>query len=536
MSEQRSDDRPHVEIYDTTLRDGSQGEGIAFSVESKIRLLQEFDSIGIDFVEGGWPFSNPRDMEFYRRAKSLDLKHAQVVPFGSTRRKGIDPSDDPNLHALLETGCRHTTIFGKSWDLHATEILGVTLDENVELVRSSVAYLTEQGTQVIYDAEHFFDGYKRNREYCLRTLHAAVEAGAIRLVLCDTNGGTMPLEVAQIVGEIRATFPDIPTGIHTHNDAGMGAANAVIAVQHGATHVHGTFNGYGERSGNANLTSIVPNLELKLGYHCLREGGLEELTRISRLVSEFANQPHDERQPYVGRTAFAHKGGVHIDAARKNPLSYEHIRPEAVGNQQRILISDQAGKSAIIDKLERDYPHLDKRSPETQRVYDKLKEAEQYGYEFEGAEASFFLLAQKAMGEYTPSFDLHGFRLIIEKFERFDMRAEATIKVRDPNGLEEHTAAEGDGPVNALDNALRKALETFYPSLKDVSLVDYNVRVLDSQASTAARVRVLIESTDGEETWGTVGVSENIIQASWNALVDSLEYKIYKDSRRGAEV
>jgi len=520
-----------IEIYDTTLRDGSQAEGIAFSVEGKLHLLQEFDRLGIDFVEGGFPFSNPRDVEFYQRAKLIELQHAKLVPFGSTRRKDRAPEDDPNLLALLEAGCGYATIVGKTWDLHAREILGISLETNLELIRSSAEFLTSHGVQVIYDAEHFFDGLRANLEYAMETLGAAVAGGATRLILCDTNGGTMPGTVAEAVRSAVERFPT-PIGIHTHNDAGVAVANAVVAIEAGASHAQGTFNGYGERCGNANLSTIIANVRLKLGLDCLVDGQLGRLTTVSRLVSELANQAHDERQAYVGRSAFAHKGGLHADAARKNPISYEHVQPELVGNNRRILISDQAGRSAIVERLEKEYPHLDKGSPDTQAIYDRLKEAENLGYEFEAADASFYLLAQKAMRRYEAAFDLHGFRLIIEKFRDHSMRAEATIKVREPNGLEEHTAAEGDGPVNALDNALRKALEVFYPNLREVSLTDFNVRVLDSKVSTAARVRVLIESTDGHETGGTVGVSENIIQAAWEALVDSFEYKIIRDLKR----
>ncbi|MBT5713436.1 citramalate synthase, partial [Candidatus Poribacteria bacterium] len=394
-----------IEVCDETLRDGTQAEGIAFSVESKLRLLQEFDGLGIDFVVGGWPFSNPRDIEFFRRAKEVSLRHTQLMPFGSTRRKDNAPEDDPNLLALVETGCRHATIFGKSWELHATEILRVTLEENVEMIRSSVRFLTDAGMSVLYDAEHFFDGYTRNRPYALETLRAAVDGGAVRLVLCDTNGGTLPLELGDIVADVVTEFPGTPVGIHAHNDSGVGDANTLMGVERGASQVQGTFNGYGERCGNANLCAVVPNLALKMDRDCLVPGALAELTHVSRLVSELANHAHNERQAYVGRSAFAHKGGVHIDAARKNPLSYEHVEPELVGNKQRILISDQAGRSAIIEKLESEYPDLDKRSPEVQRVYDSMKEAEQLGYAFEGAEASWNLLARKAMGEHTPGFE-----------------------------------------------------------------------------------------------------------------------------------
>lgn len=520
-----------VEVCDETLRDGGQAEGIAFSVESKLILLQAFDEIGIHFVVGGWPFSNPRDIEFFKRAKELDLKTANLMPFGSTRRKNLPPDEDPNLLALVDTGCRYATIFGKSWTFHATEILRVSLEENLEMIRSSVDFLTQRGMNVLYDAEHFFDGYRHDAEYALASLRAAAEGGACRLVLCDTNGGALPSQITAAAAQVCEAFPDHTIGIHTHNDSGTAVANTLMAVEQGVAHVQGTFNGHGERCGNADLCAIIPNLELKMDCDVVGRDKLQELTRVSRLVNEMANHAHNDKAPYVGRSAFAHKGGVHIDAARKNPLSYEHIEPETVGNVQRVLISDQAGRSAIIEKIESDYPHLDKRSPEVQRIYERLKEAEQFGYEFEGADASFLLLAQKAMGHFQPAFKRVGFRIIVEKFLTRDMRSEATVKILDPSGAEEHSAAEGNGPINALDSALRKALDRFYPQFQHVFLQDYNVRVLDSQRSTAARVRVLINSSDGEDTWGTVGVSENIIEASWEALVDSFEYKIYKDER-----
>jgi len=536
---------PEVELYDTTLRDGSQAEGVAFSLKDKLRIVQALDGLGVHYIEGGYPGSNPKDREFFKQVKHLDLKHAYVTPFGSTRRGENSPEEDDNLLALLDAGTKVVTIFGKSWTLHATDVLGVSLEQNLEMIEDSVRFLTANGREVIYDAEHFFDGYKEDAEYALQTVEAAIRGGAKCVVLCDTNGGTMPLDIKEIVEITKSRFDrkakpsvseaNIPLGIHAHNDAGMAVANSIIAVQAGAVHVQGTFNGYGERCGNANLSSIIPNLKIKLGIDCISEEQLRKLTDVSRLISELANLAHDERQPYVGKSAFAHKGGMHIDAVRKNRHSFEHLEPELVGNEQRILISEQAGKSAILKKLERDYSHLSKNSLEVQKVFDKLKEAEQDGYQYEGAEASFQLLTHKTLNRYQPFFDLMGFRVIIERFSEYEMPSEATIKVCEPNGIIEHTAADGDGPVNALDNALRKALEKFYPSLKEVRLTDYKVRVLDTKGGTGAKVRVLIEASDGEETWGTVGVSENIIQASWEALVDSLEYKLFKENYKNVK-
>jgi len=519
---------PEVELYDTTLRDGSQAEGVSFSLKDKLRIVQMLDKLGVHYIEGGYPGSNPKDREFFQQVKQLDLKHAHVTPFGSTRRAENRPDKDDNLLALLDTDTKFITLFGKSWTLHVTDVLSVSLEQNLEMIEDSVHFLTENGRNVIYDAEHFFDGYKEDAKYTMQTVEAAIQGGATCVVLCDTNGGTMPLDIKKVVEITKSRF-DIPLGIHVHNDAGMAVANSIIAVQAGAVHVQGTFNSYGERCGNANLSSIIPNLKIKLGVDCISEEQLRKLTDVSRLISELANLAHDERQPYVGKSAFAHKGGMHIDAVRKNPRSFEHIEPELVGNERRIMISEQAGKSAILEKLEREYSYLSKGSLEVQKVFEKMKEAEQEGYQYEAAEASFQLLTHKTLNRYQPFFELMGFRLIIEKFSEYEMPSEATIKVCEPNGVIEHTAADGDGPVNALDKALRKALEKFYPSLKEVHLTDYKVRVLDTKAGTGAKVRVLIEASDGEETWGTVGVSENIIQASWEALVDSLEYKLFKE-------
>ena len=517
-----------VEFYDTTLRDGSQAEGVAFSVEDKLIIIEVLDELGIRYIEGGYPGSNPKDIEFFKRAKDMALKTAAIVPFGSTRYPTYAPDADPNLSALLDTGARTVTIFGKSWRLHATDVLRVTADENLELIESSVKYLVENGREVIYDAEHFFDGYADDLEYAVETLRAAAAGGAKCLVLCDTNGGRLPLEIQQGIKAAMSALP-LPIGIHAHNDAGMGAANSVLAVQAGANHVQGTFNGYGERCGNANLAAIIPTIQLKLGIACINDTQLQEITRVSRLISELANLPHDERQPYVGRSAFAHKGGLHTDAIRKNRFTYEHIEPEKVGNTQRILVSDQAGRGTIMKKIEKEYPNYDKNSPQVLELFNRVKEAESEGYQYEAAEASFELLTRKVFNGYESFFERLGFRVIIEKFTDHTMRSEATVKVTTPDGATTHTAADGDGPINALDTALRKALEQFYPALQTVRLIDYKVRVLDTKAGTGSKVRVLIEASDGEMNWGTVGVSENIISASYEALIDSFEYKLYKE-------
>ncbi len=517
-----------VEFYDTTLRDGSQAEGVAFSVEDKLIIIEELDKLGIRYIEGGYPGSNPKDIEFFKRAKNLVLETATVVPFGSTRYPTFSPDADPNLSALLDTGARTVTIFGKSWKLHATDVLRVTADENLELIETSVRYLVDNGREVIYDAEHFFDGYADDPDYAIKTLHAAADGGAKCLVLCDTNGGRLPTEIQEGVKVVMSELL-LPVGIHAHNDAGMGAANSVLAVQAGANHIQGTFNGYGERCGNANLASIIPTIQLKLGIECFSETQLQSLTSVSRLISELANLPHDERQPYVGHSAFAHKGGLHTDAIRKNRLTYEHIVPEKVGNSQRILVSDQAGRGTIMKKIEKEYPNYDKNSPQVLELFKRLKEAENEGYQYEAAEASFRLLTRKVFNGYESFFEQLGFRVIIEKFSDHTMRSEATVKVTTPDGNTIHTAADGDGPVNALDTALRKALEQFYPELETVRLMDYKVRVLDTKAGTGSKVRVLIEAGDGRESWRTVGVSENIISASYEALIESFEYKLLID-------
>ncbi len=527
-----------IAIYDTTLRDGCQAEGVAFSVADKVRVAERLDDLGVDYIEGGWPNeTNLRDREFYAAMRDVPLRRAKLAAFGSTRRGDIAPEDDRNLQALLEAGAPVITIFGKSWDLHVTEVLRVSRDENLRMVEDSVAYLLAQGREVIFDGEHFFDGYRADREYAVETLLAAVRGGAKTLVLCDTNGGALPLDAARIVGAVQERLKDVvrenglTLGIHAHNDSGMAVATSQIAVEHGCDHVQGTINGYGERCGNANLCTIIPTLELKMGLRCLPEGKLQELTELSRYVSELANLAHDDRQPYVGASAFAHKGGMHIDAVMKVPSSFEQVSPESVGNTRRFLMSDQAGGGAIVAKLLKLKPELDKRSPEVRELLRRVKELENRGYQFEGAEGSFELMAQKVLGTYERLWELLGFRVIVEKREDGRILSEATVKVR--LGEEEVLeAGEGNGPVNALDGALRKALGRRFPELADITLTDYKVRVLNADAGTAASVRVLIESTDGEDEWGTVGAHENVIDASWQALADSLEYGLQKRLRR----
>lgn len=520
-----------VEIYDTTLRDGAQTEGVSFSVEDKLRIVQELDRLGIHYIEGGYAGSSPKDEEFFERVRALDLKTAKVTAFGSTRRAERSAVEDRNLHQILEAGTKAVTVVGKSWDLHVTDVLRASLSENLAMIRDSVEFLATNGREVIFDAEHFFDGYKSNAEYALKTIESAAEGGANCIVLCDTTGGTMPSEIKEIFSAV-ASKVNVPLGIHAHDDAGVAVANSIIAVQSGAVQVHGTFNGYGERCGNANLCAIIPNLKLKLGIDCISDKGLSELTKVSRLISELANMAHDERQPYVGKSAFAHKAGLHADAVQKNPRTYEHVPPELVGNERRILVSDLSGKSAILTKLWKDYPNLKKDSPEVQMIFDTLKSAEKDGYQYEGAEGSFELMMHRIIGTYEKSFDLKAFTVLVERTENHQMRSQATIKLMDVNGNIEYQASEGHGPVDALNKALRKALLSFFPQLESVRLTDFKVRVLDAKSGTEAKVRVLIESSDGEETWGTVGVSEDIIEASWEALVDSIEYKLFKDKRK----
>jgi 2-isopropylmalate synthase len=514
-------------IYDTTLRDGSQGEDVSFSMEDKLHIVRKLDELGVDYIEGGWPGSNAKDVAFFERARELKLKHAKLAAFGSTCHPRHGVAHDRNLQALIEAGTPVVTIFGKTWDLHVKVALGVSLKENLDLIRNSVAFLKSQGREVVYDAEHFFDGYKADPAYALATLQAAQEAGADILVLCDTNGGTLTSDLRERF-EAAAQQVKAPLGIHTHNDCEMAVANAIAAVQLGAVQVQGTINGYGERCGNANLCSVMANLELKLGMRSIGKENLKHLTEVSHYVSELANLPHRQDLPYVGKSAFAHKGGIHVSAVMKETCSYEHVEPAAVGNERRVLISELSGKSNVIYKAVELGLKIDQASPDAKVVVDKLKEMEHDGYQFEGAEASFEMLFDKLVHHAKGFFELDGFRLITEKKGGGAPHSEAVIKLR-VDGKEEHTAAEGVGPVSALDRALRKSLTTFFPCIKDIRLTDYKVRVLNPKGATDAKVRVLIESSDGHDTWGTVGVSENLIEASWQALVDSITYKLKKE-------
>ena len=522
-----------LQIYDSTLRDGAQAEGIAFSVEDKLAIAQRLDGLGVHYIEGGWPNpTNTKDLAFFIRAKEFEWRSARIAAFGSTRRTSATPEHDAVLNTLLAAETETVAIFGKSWDLHVREVLRTSLDENLKLIRESVAYLKGRGREVIYDAEHFFDGYKENPGHAMATILAAQEGGADIIVLCDTNGGALTSEVYDIVGAAKKEM-QVPFGIHAHNDSGMGVSNTIAAVELGAAQVQGTINGYGERCGNANLCAVIPTLELKLKRRCIGREKLRELMEVSRFVSEISNVYHDHRQPYVGESAFAHKGGTHVDGVIKTPRSFEHVDPEMVGNSRRFLVSDQSGGGAIVNKLQRLRPGLKKNDPVVAAVLAAVKEKEGEGYVFEAAEGSFEMLARKAMGIFRDPFELISYRTVVLKDDR-QMQVEAIVKLR-VKGEIQHTVAEGDGPVNALDRALRRALEGAYPSLKEVHLEDYKVRVLSSSDGTAAKVRVLIESSDGKDAWGTVGVSENLIEASWIALVDSLSYKLLKDSIGAAE-
>jgi len=516
-----------VYYFDTTLRDGSQAEGISFSVEDKLRITEALDKLGINYVEGGWPGSNPKDMEYFKLAKDLKLNQAKVTAFGSTRYYKFKPEDDPNLLALIDAQTPVCCIFGKSWDFHVKEALKVSLEKNLEMIYDSIKFLKSKGREVVYDAEHFFDGYKNNPEYALKTLKSAIEGGADFICLADTNGGTLTSDLIKIITEVKKNFPNIKLGIHAHNDSDLAVANSIAAVELGAEMVQGTINGYGERCGNANLCSIIPNIELKLGIKNLKPEQLKMLYEISHFVSELANLPHNNRLPYVGESAFAHKGGIHVSAVQKHPATYEHIEPELVGNKRRVLVSELSGKSNILFKMKELGIEIKDKEELPKKIVQEIKKLESEGFEFEGAEGSFELLIKKASGEYKPIFNLKNYRVIIEKEKENNLISEATIKI-EINGKEVHTVAEGDGPVNALDNALRKALLDFYPELKDVLLSDYKVRVLGSHKGTASKVRVLIETRKDKNIWGTVGVSENIIEASWQALIDSIEYFIYK--------
>jgi 2-isopropylmalate synthase len=522
-----------IKIYDTTLRDGTQGEGISFSMEDKVRLATRLDALGIHYIEGGWPGSNPKDLRFFRRMQDVRLKHAKLAAFSMTRRAGGTASNDANMQAILDAGVPVATIVGKSWDFHVTEALETTRPENLAMIADSIAFLRPRMEEVIFDAEHFFDGFRANRDYALETLKAAEGAGAHWLVLCDTNGGTLPADLVDILREVRRHVRT-PLGIHVHNDAECAVANSLAAVREGADQVQGTINGFGERCGNANLVSVIPNLALKMGLECIPAPNLRELRAVSRFVSELANRKSWDAQPYVGDSAFAHKGGMHVSAVLKHPETYEHVSPDAVGNHRRVLVSELSGKSNIQWKAREYGIDIDQGTPDSRRILEQLKALEDQGFQFEGAEASFELLMERALGRHQKYFDLEAYRVIVE--EQNDVRgpvAEATVRVR-VKGVSEHTAASGNGPVDALDHALRKALEEFYPSLRQLRLLDYKVRILDESKGTAAKTRVLVTSGDGDETWGTVGVADNIIEASWQALVDSIEYKLRRDDRRSS--
>jgi 2-isopropylmalate synthase len=519
--------KPLIELYDTTLRDGAQAEDIAFSVEDKLLIVQKLDELGVPYIEGGWPGANPKDVAFFKEVRRLKLKQAQIAAFGATRRAKYRVQEDPSLRALLDAQTPIITIFGKSWDLHVIEALGVSLKKNLDLISDSVGYLKSKRKMVVYDAEHFFDGYKANPEYALATLARAQGAGADRITLCDTNGGTMPWEVRDIVAAVAARVTT-PLGIHAHNDAELAVANSLVAVEQGVVQVQGTINGFGERCGNANLCSLIPNLQLKMRRPVVSGAQLAHLTEAARYVSEIANLPAHKRQPYVGESAFAHKGGIHVHAVRKKAETYEHVPPAVVGNRRRILVSDAAGRGSLLEKAAEYGIDLDAADPRLHDLLATLKELERQGYQYEGADGSFELLMRKALGTHRRFFDLIGFRVIVEKRrEGDDPLCEATIMLRVGEDIE-HTVAVGSGPVNALDHALRKALEGFYPQLRRVRLLDYKVRVLAAQDGTASRVRVLIESGDQERKWGTVGVSSDIIEASWQALVDSIEYRLLR--------
>ena len=512
----------NVHIFDTTLRDGTQGEKIAFSARDKLRIAQRLDRFGIDYIEGGWPGSNPKDMQFFKLAREHSFDHAKIVAFGSTCRAETDPANDSNIQMLIEASTPTVSIFGKSWILHVQEALKTDREENIRMIHDSVAYLKNHDREAIYDAEHFFDGYKANPNYALETLKAAETAGADTLVLCDTNGGTLPSEISKIVREAQKHV-DSQIGIHAHNDCELGVANSLAAINAGCGHIQGTVNGYGERCGNANLCSVIPNLQLKQNYKCVPEQKLKELSSLSHFVSEIANLNPDNRQAFVGQSAFAHKGGIHVNAVMKNEETYEHIIPEKVGNRRRVLISDLSGKSNIRYKSEQLGIDLDEESEKIPGIVDKLKHLENDGYQFEAAEASFELLVQKMKNQWQDFFSLEGFRIIVEKNISGSSRTEATIRLS-VNGQVEHCAAEGSGPVHALDQALRKAMHRFYPEITDMHLKDYKVRVLNQKEGTDAQVRVLIDSAKDEESWTTVGVSRNIIDASWEALSDSFSY------------
>ncbi len=518
----------HIDIYDSTLRDGAQGEGISFSVLDKIGIVKALDGFGIPFIEAGNPGSNPKDLEFFEEMKKVNLKQAKLVAFGSTRRKNIRVEEDRNVQSLLEAGTEYVAIFGKAWDFHVVDIIHTTLEENLHMIKETLLYMKKQGKKVVFDAEHFFDGYQSNKAYALKTLLAAAEAGAESIVLCDTNGGTSPLEIHRITKDVVQNI-EVPIGIHCHDDCGTAVANSLMAVEAGATQVQGTFIGFGERCGNANLSMIIGNLQTKQSCECIPQENIENLTSVARYIAETANIILNPSMGFVGKNAFTHKGGMHIDGINKNAHSFEHLSPEIVGNTRRFLMSEVAGRSLLLKKVQKMLPDIKKNSPEMEVLMQCLKEKEHEGYQFEGAESTFELIIRKQLGKYKPFFELKYFKIMGEKPSADEsFSAYAIVKVA-VEGEMKISAAEGDGPVNALDKALRIALESFYPNLKKVHLTDYKVRVLDSRDATAAKVRVLITSTDGQKVWSTVGVSTDVIDASLIALIDSIEIKLLRD-------
>lgn len=519
-----------IEIYDTTLRDGAQGPGVKFSPDDQLKVVSELDALGVQFIEGGQPASNPKAVDLFRRAKTLRLKHAKMVAFGSTRHPRTAVEEDDNLRALLDAETEYVTIFAKSSPLHAQEVLGVSLETNLKLIRESIAFLKKHDRRVIVDAEHFFDGYDMDPAYALKVLACAWEHGAELLALCDTNGGHVPQQIEAITRVVCEQFPKTKIGIHTHNDSGCAAANSLVAVHAGARHVQGTINGYGERTGNANLCTVIPSLQLKMGYKVLSAAQLARLTQVSHLVAELANMTPRDHEPYVGRDAFTHKAGMHADAVIKVKTSYEHIDPTLVGNTTHVTVSEMAGRSSLLRKAAEFGIALDKDTPETKQILGRIKKLESEGYEFEGADASLELIMRKATGRYRAFFTTLSYHADVNQY-RFDQPgvSEATVKIQMANGDIMHTVAEGHGPVDALNNAMRKALDTAYPELNEVHLEDYKVRIIDGKLATSAYTRVLIESSDkGGVKWNTVGVSENIITASYVALLDSIEYKLLK--------
>jgi 2-isopropylmalate synthase len=529
-----------VLLYDTTLRDGTQGENITFSADEKIKIALRLDDFGIHYIEGGWPGSNPKDMQFFDLAKRVEFRNARLVAFGSTRKPGIQPEEDDNLRALIASKTPTAAIFGKSWGLHVQEVMNNSLAENLAMIHDSVFFLKSNNLEVVYDAEHFFDGYKDNVDYALKTLQAAVEGGADFVVLCDTNGGTLPSEIECIIKDVQKSIIEngsatsdhasIRLGIHAHNDCGLAVANSIIAVQTGAVMVHGTINGYGERCGNADLTSVIPVIGLKMKRPCIAEPSLEKLKTLSRYISETANQVPLNTRPFVGKSAFAHKGGIHVSAIMKVPKAYEHMDPTLVGNQRRVLVSDLSGKSNVEFKAKELGVELGGNGYNSKKIVSEIKQLEQQGYQFDVAEGSFKILMEKFTDQFEPLFRLESFRVTIEKDKDGPCSSQATVKISVGEN-QEITAAEGYGPVSALDNALRKALDRFFPDLDTMRLVDFKVRVIDGGRGTAAKVRVFIESRDQDQIWSTIGVSEDIIEASWQALADSFQFKLANEKK-----